>query len=159
MRTSINFVNLLLDKYHFGDYSDFFCGNELGSLITIDVLEGLVLLSACERTLDLALVVDGSSIITRSDPDDWRRMITFAHDLVAKFDLGSGRTRVAAIVYGDVATVVFYLNTFNNRVSVSAIALYSSSLRTCWFELGFYKEISNYKQNCSQHHTLSTYIH
>ncbi len=70
----------------------------------------------CEHNVDLALLVDGSAIITQSDPGDYRRILTFLHDLVSKFDLGSGRTRVAAVVFGDVGQVVFYLDTFNTKV-------------------------------------------
>ncbi len=67
--------------------------------------------------MDLALLVDGSAIVTQSDPDDYRRILAFLHDIVSKFNLASGHTRVAAVVFGDVGQVVFYLDTFNTRVS------------------------------------------
>ncbi len=66
--------------------------------------------------MDLALVMDGNSVVRRADPDDWEQMLLFAQDVVSKFVLGSGHTRVAAIVYGDVRRVIFHLNTFNGRV-------------------------------------------
>ncbi len=66
--------------------------------------------------MDLALVVDGSFRVTQSDPANWRRVLAFLVGLVGKFDLVSGRTRVAAIVYGDVGQVIFYLNTYSTRV-------------------------------------------
>ncbi len=66
--------------------------------------------------MDLALIVDGSAIVTQSDPGDYRRFLAFLHDLVSRFDLRSGHTRVAAVVFGDVGQVVFYLDTFNTRV-------------------------------------------
>ncbi len=65
-------------------------------------------------------MVDRSAVVTRSDPDDWRVMLSFIHDLVSRFDLDSGRTRVAAIVYGDTGQVVFYLDTFNDKVCISS---------------------------------------
>ena len=74
------------------------------------------LFSVCERDVDLALLVDGSAIVTRSDSGDYRRILAFLRDVVTKFDLRSGHTRVAAVVFGDVGQVVFYLDTFNTRV-------------------------------------------
>ncbi len=68
--------------------------------------------------MDLALIVDGSAIVTQSDPGDYRRFLAFLRDLVSKFDLRSGHARVAAVVFGDVGQVVFYLDTFNTRVCV-----------------------------------------
>ncbi len=61
-------------------------------------------------------MVDGSFRITRSDPVNWGRVLGFLLLLLEKFDLGSDRTRVAAIVYGDEGQVVFYLNTYNGKV-------------------------------------------
>ncbi len=66
--------------------------------------------------MDIALVVDGSSVVTRSDPGDRGRILSFLHDLVSKFDLSSGRARVAAIVFGDVGQVIFSLNTYTTKV-------------------------------------------
>ncbi len=72
----------------------------------------------CGRSVDLALLVDGSFLVTQSDPGNWGLITDFLHDIVSKFDLSPGRTRVAAVVYGDAAQVVFYLDTYNARVSV-----------------------------------------
>ncbi len=66
--------------------------------------------------------MDGSAIVTWSDPGDYGRILAFLHDMVSKFDLGSDRTRVAAVVFGDVGQVVFHLDSFPSRVS-SCLAL------------------------------------
>ncbi len=73
--------------------------------------------SVCGSRVDLALVVDGSSFMTLSDPDNWARVLNFLKDFVSKFDLGSGRARVAAVVYGNVGQVIFHLDTYTTRVS------------------------------------------
>ncbi len=73
--------------------------------------------SVCESRIDLALVVDGSSITTRSDRMDWARILDFLQEFVSKFHLGSGRARVAAVVFGDVGEVIFSLDSYTTRVS------------------------------------------
>lgn len=73
-------------------------------------------------------MVDGSFIVTRSDPADHGRILTFLHDLVAKFDLGSGRVRVAAVVFGDVGQAVFHLDRFKSRVGIFFMQRNSTSL-------------------------------
>ncbi len=70
----------------------------------------------CARSLDLALVVDGTFLIAQSGPGNWDLILSFLHDLVSKFDLSPGGTRVAAVVYGDVAQIVFHLDTYTTRV-------------------------------------------
>ncbi len=82
------------------------------------LLSLLNFISVCDRSVDLALLVDGSAVVTQSDSGNYRLILNFLQDIVAKFDLGSGHTRVAAVVFGDVGQVVFYLDTFNTRVGV-----------------------------------------
>lgn len=65
----------------------------------------------------MALVVDGSSMITQSDPANWGRVLGFLLRLLEKFELSSRGTRVAVVVYGDEGQVVFYLNTYSSSVS------------------------------------------
>ncbi len=72
----------------------------------------------CPHSVDLALLVDGSAIVTWSDPGDYGLILAFLHDLVSQFRLGSNHTRVAAVVMGDVGQVIFYLDTFTTRVSI-----------------------------------------
>ena len=75
----------------------------------------LHLFSGCKVNLDIFFVLDGSGSIGGTDFEEVKQ---FEYDFVDQLRIGPNDNQVGTIVFSEYGSVIFYLNTYNNKADI-----------------------------------------
>lgn len=86
--------------------------------ICIHVFVTFISVTACGLSkVDLVIILDASTSVTKPN---FKKMLTFAKDIVDKADVDSGSVRIGALIYSTEVEISFYLNQYSTGDEIKA---------------------------------------